>query len=339
MQDQKQPAVWFPTIRTDSGTAVFTERLVDGLRQRGLRAEITWLPHRAEFAPWSIPVCEPPSWANITHVNTWLHSRFLPRNIPVVATLHHAIHDPDLKPYKDWLRFRYHKYWMAYIERQTMLRVNCVVAVSQFALDTARRYLLDIPMQLISNGVDVVRFQPPVYRAAHRPFRLLYVGNWAELKGVDLLGPIMENLGNSFELRYTGGADANSASHKLPANTFDIGRLSSESAVADAMQQADALIFPSRSEGFGLVAAEAMACGLPVIATRGSSLPEVVEDGVSGILCNKDDVANFSDAARKLAANPELYKYMAKAARMRAINRFSSEGMVDAYVKIYTRYL
>jgi glycosyltransferase involved in cell wall biosynthesis len=149
----------------------------------------------------------------------------------------------------------------------------------------------------------------------------------------------MENLGNGFELRYTGGAEANSASQKLPANAIDIGRLSSESDVAEAMQQADALIFPSRSEGFGLVAAEAMACGLPVIATRGSSLPEVVEDGVSGILCNKDNVANFSDAARKLAANPELYKYMAKAARMRAINLFSSQGMVDAYVKIYTRYL
>ena len=46
-----EPAVWFPAVRAGTGTDVFTERLVEGLNKRGIRAEITWLPLRAEYAP------------------------------------------------------------------------------------------------------------------------------------------------------------------------------------------------------------------------------------------------------------------------------------------------
>ena len=88
------PAIWFPAVRTGTGTDVFTERLVAGLIARGIRAEITWLPLRAEYAPWSVAIPQPPAWATVCHINTWLHPRFIPARLPVVATLHHAIHDP-----------------------------------------------------------------------------------------------------------------------------------------------------------------------------------------------------------------------------------------------------
>ena len=91
MSNHQAPAVWFPTVRTGTGTDVFTERLVEGLNQRGIRAAISWLPLRAEYAPWTVAIPKPPEWATVTHVNTWLHSRFLPKNLPVVATLHHSI--------------------------------------------------------------------------------------------------------------------------------------------------------------------------------------------------------------------------------------------------------
>lgn len=48
-------AVWFPAVRSYSGADVFTERLCAGLNARGIRAEISWLPLRAEYAPWSVP--------------------------------------------------------------------------------------------------------------------------------------------------------------------------------------------------------------------------------------------------------------------------------------------
>lgn len=96
MPNNDLPAVWFPAVRAHSGADVFTERLAEGLRARGIRAEITWLPLRAEYAPWSVPVPKPPAWANIVHTNSWLHPRFLPPSFPVITTLHSCVHDPAL---------------------------------------------------------------------------------------------------------------------------------------------------------------------------------------------------------------------------------------------------
>lgn len=334
MSERQGPAVWFPTVRTGSGSEVFTVRLVDQLNNRGLRAEITWLPLRAEFAPWTVLVPRPPAWANVAHVNTWLHPCFLPKRMPVVATLHHSIHHPDLRPYKGWLRSVYHHRWIAPIERRTMCRANKVIAVSLFAAETARRTLVDRPVEVIHNGVDVERFKPPMHRPRRRPFRLLYVGKWVPLKGVDLLAPIMRELGDDFELSYTGGPGATSPVER-PSNMRDLGRLSGAAAVVEAMQDADAFLFPSRTEGFPLVAIEALACGLPIIATRGSSLEEAVEDGVSGILCGQGDVAAMAAACRQLAQNPEARALMGVAARTRALRHFSMSQMVEAYIQVY----
>lgn len=336
MTDAREPAVWFSAVRAGTGTDVFTERLAEGLDKRGIRTEITWLPLRAEYAPWTVPVPKPPAWANIAHVNTWLHSRFLPRQLPVVATIHHSVHHSDSKPYKGRLRSAYHHCWIAPNERRVLRRADRVVAVSHFVAETAKHMLLDVPMQVIHNGVDIHRYRPStIQRVPHMPFRLLYVGSWMARKGVDLLAPIMRELGEAFELCYTGGEVAVDDKPGMPGNMHDIGRLQSEDAVIAAMQEADALLFPSRSEGFGLAAAEAMACGLPVIATRGSSLVEVVEDGVTGLLCPKDDVAAFAAAARKLAADGDLQERMAGAACIRVSDRFAIDDMVDAYISVY----
>jgi alpha-maltose-1-phosphate synthase len=105
----------------------------------------------------------------------------------------------------------------------------------------------------------------------------------------------------------------------------------------DAYRDADALLFPTRLEGFGYAAAEAMACGIPVIATNGSSLPEVVSHGRSGILCAIDDIRAFAAAARQLAENPPLRARMAQNARAEAVTHFSIATMGEAYSKMLAR--
>lgn len=332
----RDPAVWFPAVRAGTGSDVFTERLVVGLRKRGIRAAITWLPLRGELLPWSVAVPEPPLWATVAHVNTWLPSRFVPRNLPVVASLHHAVHDPALHRHKGRLRSIYHERWIAPNERRVLRRASRIVAVSRFAAGVAKKSLLDVPMQVIYNGIDTDLFhRGNRKRSAHKPFRLLYVGGWTLHKGVDLLGPIMRDLGEGFELRYTGGPAADRDRARMPPNMRDIGRLCESEVVAE-MQGADALLFPSRGEGFGLVAAEAMACGLPVIATRGSSLVEVIEDGVAGILCEVDDVVAFANAARYLSRDPIAFGAMSSRAASRAVARFAETAMLDSYCEIYS---
>jgi glycosyltransferase involved in cell wall biosynthesis len=327
--------VWFPTPRTGTGSDVFTETLVEGLHARGVRAQITWLPLRAEYAPWSVPLPDTPRWANVAHVNTWLHPRFLPADLPVVATLHHAIHQPSLDARKGLLRAFYHRYWIRTMERATMTRADAVVAVSRYAAESARKNIVDRPMLVVPNGVDTAQFHPAA-RKVQSTFRLLYVGGWKKLKGVHMLPAIMSELGDGFELFYTGGrAVAASEKAGFPDNMHDLGRLAGRDAVVDAMRSADALLFPSLSEGFGLVAAEAMACGLPVIASGGSSLDEVVDDGETGFLCPPGDIRAFAEAARRLARNREWLDAMADHARQKASTCFSLQAVVSAYLEIY----
>jgi glycosyltransferase involved in cell wall biosynthesis len=211
-----------------------------------------------------------------------------------------------------------------------------VVAVSRFVAETARKTLADVPVQVIYNGVDTEKFRHgPSRRTQSKPFRLLYVGSWKRLKGVDLLAPIMRELGGGFELHYTAGLAAKRDEQLMPPNMQDVGRLVGDGAVIDAMNEADALLFASRSEGLPLVVIEAMACGLPVIATRGSSLIEVVDDGITGILCPQDNIEAFVGAAQKLAANGVLASDMSKAARQRALQHFSTRDMIDKWLEVY----
>ena len=335
-----EPAVWFPAVHAGSGADVFTMQLVEVLRRRGLQAEITWLPHRAEYAPWSVAPIAPPGWANIVHVNTWLHRRFLPTRLPIVATQHLCVHDPALNPYKRHLQRQYHRLWVYRLERHLLRQARRVVAVSHYtAARTRETFDITLPA-VIHNGIDVDGvFQPGPAREPKRPFRLLYAGNWSVRKGVDLLAPIMRELGPGFELLYTADRAGAVALGELPPNARALGRVTSPAAMATVYRDADALLFPTRLEGLPLVPLEAMACGLPVIASCGSSLPELIENGYSGLLCAQDDVAGFAAAARRLATDSGLWVRMGQAARTRAQVDFSLESTVEGYIAVYRELL
>ncbi len=330
------PGVWFPAIRTGSGADVFVERLADGLRARGVRAEVTWLAHHAEYAPWAVARPQVPRWAGIAHLNTWLPGRFVPMNLPAVQTLHFCVHDPAFAAYRSALQSVYHQVCIKPRERRNLRQAWRVVAVSADTAEQARRIFGLRDVRVIPNGVPVDGvFQPGTRTQAHRPFRLLYLGNWSRRKGSDLLAPIMRSLGAGFELLYTEDRQGAQRDFERPAHARSLGRLHGPEAVAQACRSADALLFPSRLEGLPLGVLEAMSCGLPVIAARASSLPEVIEHGRSGWLCETGQPESFAVAARILQEDPALWRSMALQARLRVEQEFSFDRMVEHYLELY----
>ncbi|MGQ9668872.1 MAG: glycosyltransferase family 4 protein [Desulfosoma sp.] len=276
-----------------------------------------------------------PRWANVVHVNSWFPLQFLPQSLPMIVTIHHNVHDSSLKSHLSLSQRIYHRYWIKRVEARLLDRAIRIVAVSRFTAASVARTFGVQRMHVIYNGIRLDGpYQPEGHRCPRDPFRLIYVGNCSKRKGVDLLGPIMRELGKNFELRYTVGLRRKTIP-QLPNNCVPLKKSSSTEDVARALRQSDAMLFPSRMEGFGLAPLEAMACGLPVVAARSSALPQVIEHGVTGVLCPQDDTYAFVEAVRQLAENPNLWCLMGREARLRAERLFDLKQMIDLYVELY----
>jgi N-acetyl-alpha-D-glucosaminyl L-malate synthase BshA len=107
--------------------------------------------------------------------------------------------------------------------------------------------------------------------------------------------------------------------------------------VVGLLSVADLFLLPSLQESFGLSALEAMACGVPVVASRVGGLPEVVEDGETGYLHPPDRVEEMGDSAVRLLSDAALHARMAAAAARLAVERFSADRVVPQYEELYQR--
>jgi glycosyltransferase involved in cell wall biosynthesis len=99
------------------------------------------------------------------------------------------------------------------------------------------------------------------------------------------------------------------------------------------------LLLPSEQESFGLAALEAMACEVPVIASRVGGIPEVVTDGEDGYLSAVGDMEKMSaDAARLLADESQRLEF-GRRARESAVSRYNTERVIPQYIEFYERVL
>ena len=175
-------------------------------------------------------------------------------------------------------------------------------------------------------------------------FRLAFVGtNW-RIKGLDVLLHALARLGESdvkFSLVVAGSADlpGHAPMVRLAGRlglgdrvTF-AGRLG-RADLARLLWASDAVVLPSRQEAFGVAVLEALAAGVPVIASRVGGIPEILRDGREGLLVPVGDARALAAAIAKLAHDPSLRARLASAGPARAAD-FSLRRMIEAYRGLY----
>jgi N-acetyl-alpha-D-glucosaminyl L-malate synthase BshA len=146
------------------------------------------------------------------------------------------------------------------------------------------------------------------------PARLLMVGDGPDL--VDCVA-LARSLGVSDDVQFLGEQDQ----------------------VVPLLSAAQVFLLPSSQESFGLAALEAMACEVPVVASRIGGLPELVEDGVSGFLHDPDDLEAMARSAIELLTDEALHHRVAQGARQRARDRFCDSKIVPLYEAYYEEIL
>ncbi len=115
----------------------------------------------------------------------------------------------------------------------------------------------------------------------------------------------------------------------------DVEALGEQDQVVPLLSVSDLFLLPSAQESFGLAALEAMACEVPVVASRVGGLPEVVEDGVSGLLCDPENIDGMAKGAVSLLSDPVMHKRFARAGLERVRRHFCAGRVVPQYEAYY----
>ncbi len=163
--------------------------------------------------------------------------------------------------------------------------------------------------------------------------RVLFVGRFDRQKGVDVLIAALDHLvGQAHAVIAGSPVLADVSSHADGENVTRAGWVT-PAQIEALFTKAEVLVVPSRWEGFGLIALEAMRAGLPVIASRVGGLPEVVKDGVTGVLVAPESPMELAEAILRL--DQESCKTMGAAGRLRFEEVFSIERLHRELCAVY----
>jgi len=99
------------------------------------------------------------------------------------------------------------------------------------------------------------------------------------------------------------------------------------------------VVVPSRLDGMPLIVFEAQGLGKPVVASRTGSIPEVIDDGVTGVLCDPGDIEGFAAAVCRLLEDGECRKRIGEAARTYAWREHRQEVMLERYYRLFERWM
>ncbi len=230
-------------------------------------------------------------------------------------------------------------------------RSDGVTAVSaslrQETLDT---FAVTRDITVIRNFVDVAEFAPRDSRELRGLWAqpgeriLMHMSNFRTVKGVDRVAKVFATVARQVPSRLVlvgDGPDIDLLRRAARAEGVAdrLVFLGSQDRVAPVLAAADLFLLPSSKESFGLAALEAMACGVPVVASDVGGIPELVENGRTGFLFPPDDVQGMARAAALVLSDDGLRRRMGEEARRLAEDRFATAKVVPAYEEFYRRVI
>ena len=237
------------------------------------------------------------------------------------------------------------------ITRYGIVQSDGVTAISHYLKNATKEIFQFDKIEVIPNFVcqtDYRRQPVEELRKSLAPEDeplLVHVSNFRPVKRpvdcVEILSRVLQR-GIKTRLVMVGdGSERTNAEHRarclgIANNCVFVGK---QPKIVNYLSASDVLLLPSEQESFGLAALEAMACELPVVASRVGGVPEVVTDQETGFLSEVGDVDKMAADAAKLLADSDLRLAMGKRARESAVSRYRTDLVIPQYIDFYTRVL
>jgi glycosyltransferase involved in cell wall biosynthesis len=217
-------------------------------------------------------------------------------------------------------------------------RAAAVVANSQGLRQLGEAFEPDIPIQVIVNGVEAKNFQ--VAKRKWQPPRILFVGRVVYQKGLDLLLKALGELRDiPWELSIVGDGSHMELIKQQAVELELSDRITFEGwkpreSLPSLFQKANLFVMPSRHEGMPNALLEAMASGLPAIATQIAGNEELIKEGKTGLLIPSEDSITLRSTLRDILEDDKRRKRMGQAAQQRAKTLYNWEIVSEAYLQL-----
>lgn len=259
---------------------------------------------------------------------------------PLIISFQNYVLDHEMRAHSTWAQRLHYATDLRLWTALAVKRAQQITAVSDY---TARLISTDMhvptPIQIIYNGVDTDLFTPGSRRTnSPGPLRVFFSGNLTRRKGAHWLPGIAKRLNNNIKIFYTQGLGTGKRKPFNSSNLQPIGSIPWDH-MAGLYPQMDVLLMPTVREGFSLSILEAMSCGLPVVASNCSSLPEQIHDSKGGYLCPVGDTRAFAEKLNFLADSPVLRKEMGEYNRFRVEKKFTLRQMIQSYRRLFDTLL
>jgi glycosyltransferase involved in cell wall biosynthesis len=227
-----------------------------------------------------------------------------------------------------------------------------IVTLSNWLTEIAKQSMLSrFPIYQIPNGIDTEVYQPLDFEKCRfvlgiPPGKKVLMFVALQLrdhrKGADLLLKGLQSLPESLKAEMVLlllGAGGEAIAETVGIPTLNLGYVRDDRFKAIAYSAADLFVFPSRAETFGLVLAESMACGTPVVSFDVSGIPDLIRPGVTGYLAEAENVADFRDGIIKLLEDTTLRQILGQQGRAMVVNEYNLNLHVQRHIELYGQLL